>query len=235
MNFTLHIWRQKNGDIKGDFVTYQIDNIDEDTSFLEMLDQLNEQLIAKDQDCIVFDYDCREGICGACSLVINGYPHGDKKATTTCQLYMRDYKHQTELWVEPWRAESFPVIKDLTVDRTSFDNIIQSGGYVSVHTGSAPEANALLVDKHSADEAFNSATCIGCGPVLLYVQMHQQPCLLPLKLHTYRYCHKVRLKSKIVHKKCLIKWKLKALVVVQIIDIVNVYVLKEFRFLILPR
>ena len=163
MNFTLHIWRQKNSNIQGEFVTYQIDNIDENTSFLEMLDQLNEQLIAQDQDCIVFDYDCREGICGACSLVINGYPHGDKKATTTCQLYMRDYKNQTELWIEPWRAKAFPVIKDLTVDRSSFDSIIQSGGYVSVHTGSAPEANALLIDKHSADEAFNSATCIGCG------------------------------------------------------------------------
>ena len=163
MNFTLHIWRQKNINIAGDFVTYKIDDIDEDTSFLEMLDQLNEQLIAYDEDCIVFDYDCREGICGSCSLVINGYPHGDKKASTTCQLYMRDYKHQTELWVEPFRAKSFPVIKDLTVDRSSFDSIIRSGGYISVHTGAAPDANAVLVDKPSADEAFNSATCIGCG------------------------------------------------------------------------
>ena len=163
MNFTLHIWRQKKSDATGDFVTYNIDHIDEDTSFLEMLDQLNEQLIDKGEDCIVFDYDCREGICGACSLVINGYPHGEKKATTTCQLYMRDYKAQSELWIEPWRANTFPVIKDLTVDRSSFDSIIQSGGYVSVQTGSAPDANSLLVDKVSADEAFNSATCIGCG------------------------------------------------------------------------
>ncbi len=163
MNFTLHIWRQKKSDATGDFVTYNIDHIDEDTSFLEMLDQLNEQLIDKGEDCIVFDYDCREGICGACSLVINGYPHGEKKATTTCQLYMRDYKTQSELWIEPWRANTFPVIKDLTVDRSSFDSIIQSGGYVSVQTGSAPDANSLLVDKVSADEAFNSATCIGCG------------------------------------------------------------------------
>jgi len=161
--FTLHIWRQKTTDISGVFVTYQVDNIDDDTSFLEMLDQLNEQLITKGEDCIVFDYDCREGICGACSLVINGHPHGEKSATTTCQLYMREYKNQTELWVEPWRASSFPVIKDLTVDRSSFDRIIQSGGYVSVHTGLAPEANNTLVEKYASDEAFNAATCIGCG------------------------------------------------------------------------
>lgn len=163
MIFTLHIWRQKLSDIKGDFVTYQIDNINSDTSFLEMLDQLNECLILKNEDAIVFDYDCREGICGACSLVINGYPHGEKKATTTCQLYMREYKNESELWIEPWRANSFPVIKDLTVDRSSFDRIIQAGGYVSVHTGSAPEANNILVEKSTSDEAFNAAACIGCG------------------------------------------------------------------------
>jgi len=236
MNFTLHIWRQKNSDISGEFVTYKIDNIDEDTSFLEMLDQLNEQLIAQDQDCIVFDYDCREGICGACSLVINGYPHGDKKATTTCQLYMRDYKHQTELWVEPWRAESFPVIKDLTVDRTSFDDIIQSGGYVSVHTGSAPEANALLVDKHSADEAFNSAALVSAvALVWLFVQMHQRHCLLRLKLHICRCCLKARSKSKIGLEKCSRKWRVRVLAVVQIIAIVNVFALRGLQFQISPR
>ncbi|SFV77466.1 Succinate dehydrogenase iron-sulfur protein [hydrothermal vent metagenome] len=163
MTFTLHIWRQQSVSIQGDFVTYKIDNVDADTSFLEMLDQLNEQLIHQGEDCIVFDYDCREGICGACSLVINGYPHGEKIATTTCQLYMREYVNQRELWVEPWRASSFPVIKDLTVDRSSFDRIIQSGGYVSVHSGSAPEANNTRIDKHASDEAFNAASCIGCG------------------------------------------------------------------------
>lgn len=163
MIFTLHIWRQKNAATAGEFVTYEVDNIDGDTSFLEMLDQLNEQLILQGEDAVVFDYDCREGICGACSLVINGHPHGEKKATTTCQLYMREYENQRELWVEPWRANSFPVIKDLTVDRDSFDRIIQAGGYVSVQTGSAPEANNTLVPKPNADEAFNSAECIGCG------------------------------------------------------------------------
>ncbi len=163
MMFTLHIWRQKNTHAEGSFATYEVDNIDNNTSFLEMLDHLNEQLITKGEDAIVFDYDCREGICGACSLVINGYPHGEKSATTTCQLYMREYQNQRELWIEPWRANSFPVLKDLTVDRSAFDLIIQSGGYVSVHTGSAPEANNTRVEKHDSDEAFNSATCIGCG------------------------------------------------------------------------
>ena len=163
MNFTLHIWRQKNAQSQGDFQTYQIDGIDSDTSFLEMLDQLNEQLLDQGEDCIVFDYDCREGICGACSLVINGYPHGEKKATTTCQLYMREYAEQNELWIEPFRAESFPVIKDVLTNRDAFDRIIQAGGYVSTNTGSAPDANSQLVKKVDADAAFDAATCIGCG------------------------------------------------------------------------
>jgi succinate dehydrogenase / fumarate reductase iron-sulfur subunit len=163
MRFTLHIWRQKNSITQGKFITYIVDDVDNDTSFLEMLDQLNEQLIKQNEDCIVFDYDCREGICGACSLVINGYPHGKKTATTTCQLYMREYKNATELWIEPWRASSFPVLKDLSVDRSAFDRIIQSGGYVPVHTGSAPEANNILIKKYASDEAFNAAACIGCG------------------------------------------------------------------------
>jgi succinate dehydrogenase / fumarate reductase iron-sulfur subunit len=163
MNFTLHIWRQKNAQSKGDFQTYQIEEIDSDTSFLEMLDQLNEQLIGKGEDCVVFDYDCREGICGACSLVINGHPHGEKKTTTTCQLYMREYANQNELWIEPFRADSFPVIKDVLTNRDAFDRIIQAGGYVSTNTGSAPDANAQLVKKADADAAFDAATCIGCG------------------------------------------------------------------------
>ena len=121
MNFTLHIWRQKNTSSDGSFVTYHVENIDSDTSFLEMLDHLNEKLIDKGEDCVVFDYDCREGICGTCSLVINGHPHGEKKATTTCQLYMRDYANQRELWIEPWRAQSFPIMKDLAVKREAFD------------------------------------------------------------------------------------------------------------------
>ncbi len=163
MNFTLHIWRQKNMSSDGSFVTYPVENIDSDTSFLEMLDHLNEKLIDKGEDCVVFDYDCREGICGTCSLVINGHPHGEKKATTTCQLYMRDYANQRELWIEPWRAESFPSMKDLAVKQEAFDRIIQSGGFISVSVGSAPEANSQLINKDDADCAFDSATCIGCG------------------------------------------------------------------------
>lgn len=163
MNFTLHIWRQTDPLSEGRFQTYMLNNVSGDTSFLEMLDQLNEQLLTKNEDCIVFDYDCREGICGACSLVINGYPHGKQTRTTTCQLYMREYADETELWIEPWRADSFPVIKDLTVDRSAFDDIIRAGGFVSAHTGSAVDANAVLINKDCADDAFNSATCIGCG------------------------------------------------------------------------
>lgn len=163
MNFTLHIWRQKNAHTEGEFCTYTLNNINGDTSFLEMLDALNEQLIEKEEDCVVFDYDCREGICGACSLVINGYAHGKQKGTTTCQLYMREYESENELWIEPWRADAFPIIKDLMVDRSAFDDIIRSGGFVSVHTGSAPDANSILIDKDYADDAFDSATCIGCG------------------------------------------------------------------------
>ncbi len=162
MIFTLHIWRQKNAITQGYFEQYQID-VSENTSFLEMLDALNEQLIAHGHDAIAFDFDCREGICGSCSLVINGSPHGKHQATTTCQQYMRDYAEEPELWIEPWRATAFPVVKDLIVDRSAFDSIIQAGGYIAMRTGSATEANTIAIDKDTADEAFDSATCIGCG------------------------------------------------------------------------
>lgn len=162
MNFTLHIWRQKDRQSQGTFVSYQID-VSEDTSFLEMLDALNEKLIVEGKDAIAFDFDCREGICGSCNLVINGTPHGKHESTTTCQQYMRDYADEPELWVEPWRATAFPIIKDLIVDRTSFEKIIQAGGYIEVRTGSAGEANATLIEKPVADAAFDAATCIGCG------------------------------------------------------------------------
>ena len=162
MNFSLHIWRQKNAIAQGHFEEYQID-VSESTSFLEMMDALNEKLISQGREAIAFDFDCREGICGSCSLVINGAPHGKHRATTTCQTYMRDYADEPELWIEPWRATAFPLIKDLVVDRKAFDKIIQSGGYIAVRTGSASEANTLAIAKETADEAFDSATCIGCG------------------------------------------------------------------------
>jgi len=162
MIFTLHIWRQQNALAAGGFEKHQID-VSEDTSFLEMLDALNEQLIEQDKEAIAFDFDCREGICGSCNLVISGTPHGKHKGTTTCQQYMRDYADEKELWIEPWRATAFPIIKDLIVDRTAFDNIIQAGGYIEIRTGSASEANTIPIEKHVSDAAFDSATCIGCG------------------------------------------------------------------------
>ncbi len=163
MNFKLKIWRQKNARSKGKFVIYHISNISSDSSFLEMLDQLNERLMAENQEPVAFDHDCREGICGACGLYINGHPHGPDKAITTCQLHMRKFRDGDTIVIEPWRAKPFPVIKDLIVDRSVFDKIIQAGGFVSVNTGTAPEANAIPVEKANADLAFEAAACIGCG------------------------------------------------------------------------
>ncbi|HVV38308.1 MAG TPA: succinate dehydrogenase/fumarate reductase iron-sulfur subunit [Acidimicrobiales bacterium] len=163
MNLTLHVWRQPNGDAQGRMMTYQANDISEDMSFLEMLDVVNEGLIKNGEDPIAFDHDCREGICGMCGLVINGIAHGPERATTTCQLHMRHFRDGQEIWIEPWRARAFPVIKDLVVDRGAFDRIIQSGGYISVNTGAAPEAASIPVPKVDADAAFEAAACIGCG------------------------------------------------------------------------
>ncbi|NVK48569.1 MAG: succinate dehydrogenase/fumarate reductase iron-sulfur subunit [Cyclobacteriaceae bacterium] len=162
MKLTLKVWRQKNKADQGGFVTYPIDGISTDMSFLEMMDVLNEQLTEKGEDPIHFDHDCREGICGMCSLYINGKPHGPQQ-TTTCQLHMRSFKDGDTITIEPWRAKAFPVVKDLVVDRTAFDRIIQAGGYVSVNTGGVPDANEIPIPKKIADEAFDAATCIGCG------------------------------------------------------------------------
>ncbi len=163
MNLTLKVWRQENANTPGRFETYQVKDISSEMSFLEMFDVLNEQLINEGKEPIAFDHDCREGICGACSMHIDGQPHGPWHKTTTCQLHMRAYKDGDTIVVEPWRASAFPVIKDLMVDRQAFDRIIQAGGYISVNTGNAQDANSLPIDKHEADEAFASAACIGCG------------------------------------------------------------------------
>ena len=163
MNLTLKIWRQKNNKAKGNLVDYKISEISPDMSFLEMFDVLNEQLINKGEEPVVFDHDCREGICGACSMYINGRPHGPKEGITTCQLHIRSFKDGDTIVVEPWRAKAFPVIKDLTVDRTAFDRIIAAGGFISVNTGNAQDANALPIPKFQADLAFEAAACIGCG------------------------------------------------------------------------
>ncbi|WP_439481879.1 succinate dehydrogenase/fumarate reductase iron-sulfur subunit [Cyclobacterium plantarum] len=162
MNLTLKVWRQRNPSEKGGFKTYKISGISADMSFLEMLDVLNEDLSDKGEDPVHFDHDCREGICGMCSLYINGQPHGPHQ-TTTCQLHMRSFRDGDTITIEPWRANAFPIVKDLVVDRSSFDRIIQSGGYVSVNTGGVPDANEIPIPKVIADESFDAATCIGCG------------------------------------------------------------------------
>lgn len=163
MDLTLKIWRQKNSKEAGNLVTYDVKDIHEDMSFLEVFDVLNEQLIAKGEEPIAFDHDCREGICGMCSMYINGRAHGPNRGTTTCQLHMRYFKNGDTIVVEPWRAKAFPVIKDLVVDRTAFDRIIAAGGYVSVNTGNAQDANCIPIPKKDADDAFSAAACIGCG------------------------------------------------------------------------
>ena len=163
LSLKLKIWRQESPQDKGLFKTYNVEGLNTHMSFLEMLDVLNEQLVESDKEPIAFDHDCREGICGMCSMVINGRPHGPLKGTTTCQLHMRHFNNGDTITIEPWRATSFPIIKDLVVDRSPFDRIIQSGGYISVNTGSAPDGNAMPIGKEVAEEAFDAAACIGCG------------------------------------------------------------------------
>jgi succinate dehydrogenase / fumarate reductase iron-sulfur subunit len=163
MDLVLHVWRQAGPTAKGGFVRYEVKGVNEHASFLEMLDVLNEQLTEAGQEPIAFEHDCREGIYGCCGIVINRIPHGPQHGAATCQLHMRHYKHGDEIWIEPWRAKAFPVLKDLLVDRGAFDRIIQAGGYVSVRTGSVPDANAVLVPKENADLAMDAASCIGCG------------------------------------------------------------------------
>jgi succinate dehydrogenase / fumarate reductase iron-sulfur subunit len=163
MRFTLHVWRQAGPAAPGRFEIYSAEGISEHNSFLEMLDVVNDRLVLEGKDPIAFDHDCREGICGSCGFVIDGEPHGPLPETTVCQLHMRVYPDEAEIWIEPWRAAAFPISKDLMVDRSAFDRIIQAGGFVSVRTGSAPEANATAVAKENAERAMDAAECIGCG------------------------------------------------------------------------
>lgn len=163
LNLTLQIWRQAGPDKPGALKTYQLSDVSPDMSFLEMLDVLNEQLIAKGEEPVAFDHDCREGICGTCGVMINGQAHGPDSATTTCQLHMRRFKDGDTIIIEPWRAEAFPIVRDLVVNRSAFDRIIQAGGYCSVNTGNAPDANAILVPHHTQQDAMKAAACIGCG------------------------------------------------------------------------
>jgi len=163
MDLTLKIWRQKGKNEKGRFVDYEISDVGVDMSFLEMLDVLNEKLVRGGEEPVQFDHDCREGICGACSLVINGCPHGPDRGTTTCQLHMRRFKDGDTIYIEPFRARAFPVVKDLVVDRSAFDRVIEAGGFISANTGNAQDANALPISKEDSDQAFDAAACIGCG------------------------------------------------------------------------
>jgi succinate dehydrogenase / fumarate reductase iron-sulfur subunit len=163
MKLKLQVWRQKNQKAQGKMAVYEVKNASPDMSFLEMLDVLNEDLCLKGEDPIAFDHDCREGICGSCAMVINGQPHGPERGTTACQLHMRKFKDGDEIVIEPWRAKAFPVLKDLVVDRSAFDRIIQAGGFVSVNTGGAQDANSILIPKNNADLAMDAAACIGCG------------------------------------------------------------------------
>ena len=197
LDLTLHIWRQPDRRTPGKMVTYQVKGVSTHASFLEMLDILNEQLIARGEEPVAFDHDCREGICGTCSMMINGRPHGGQRATTACQLHMRLFKNNDEIYIEPWRAEAFPVIKDLCVDRSAFDRVVAAGGFITANVGSAPDANDVLVPKESADRAFEAAACIGCGAcvaacpngsAMLYVaaklaHLHNLPQGQPERLH----------------------------------------------------
>ncbi|MBP5637265.1 MAG: succinate dehydrogenase/fumarate reductase iron-sulfur subunit, partial [Bacteroidales bacterium] len=163
MEYNVKVWRQRNAKSKGHFETYHVTDVEEDASFLEMLDILNDQLIRKGVEPIAFDHDCREGICGACSLYINGRAHGPESGVTTCQLYMRKFKDGSTITIEPWRSRGFPVIKDLVVDRGAYDKILQAGGFISVNTGGVPDANAIPIPKKDADESMDAAACVGCG------------------------------------------------------------------------
>lgn len=187
MNLTLKIWRQASANAPGAMETYPLEDVSEHMSFLEMLDVLNEKLIKEGKEPVEFDYDCREGICGTCGLVINGVAHGPRKLTATCQLHMREFKNGDTITVEPWRANAFPVIKDLVVDRTAFDRIVAKGGYVSVNTGSARDANETPIGKEDADKAFDAATCISCGACVAACPNASASLFVSAKVSQYTY------------------------------------------------
>jgi succinate dehydrogenase / fumarate reductase iron-sulfur subunit len=187
MKLKLHIWRQKNARDKGKMVTYAVDGIDSDMSFLEMLDVLNEKLILNSEEPVAFDHDCREGICGACSLTINGIPHGPEKETTICQLHMRHFKDGDEIYIEPFRARAFPVIRDLVTDRSAFDRIMQAGGFVSARTGGVPDANAIPISKKEAELAMDNAACIGCGACVASCKNASAMLFVAAKVAQYAY------------------------------------------------
>jgi succinate dehydrogenase / fumarate reductase, iron-sulfur subunit len=196
MRLTLKIWRQKDSTAKGGFVTYRMDDVSPEMSFLETLDYLNEKLVGEGIDPVAFDHDCREGICGSCGMYINGHPHGPVPGITTCHLYMRHFREGEVIWVEPWRAKPFPVIKDLTVDRTAFDKIQNAGGYISVNTGAAPEANSILVEKENAGLAFDASVCIGCGACVAACKNASAMLFVSAKISQYALLPQGRIEAK---------------------------------------
>jgi len=203
VKINLKIWRQPNNTTNGQFQIYEVDNVLKDMSFFEMLDMLNNSLIQKNESPIAFDHDCREGICGTCGVVINGRAHGPLKGVTSCQLHMRSFQDGDTLTIEPWRAKSFPIVKDLVVNRKAFDRVMESGGYVSVKTGGAPDANAMPIFKENADEAFDSATCIGCGACVAACKNSSAMLFVGAKINQYAQLpqgqveHKNRVKNMI--------------------------------------
>jgi succinate dehydrogenase / fumarate reductase, iron-sulfur subunit len=197
MNITLKVWRQKNGQSKGALETYELKDVSPDNSFLEMMDILNDQIIMKDGSPVAFDHDCREGICGSCSMYINGEPHGPGRLVTTCQLHMREFKDGETIYVEPFRAKAFPIIKDLIVDRSAFDRIQHAGGYISVNTsGNTQDANAIPVDKKDADRAFDAATCIGCGACVAACKNASASLFMSAKISQYALLPQGQVESK---------------------------------------
>ena len=196
MNITLKIWRQKNRQEKGKFVTYKLDGVSSEMTFLEMLDYLNEKLIKEDDDPVAFDSDCREGICGMCGLYINGRPNGPQKGVTTCQLSMSVFKDGDKITVEPWRAKAFPIIKDLVVDRNAFDKIIQAGGYISTNTGAAPEANSIPVKKENVERAFDAGICIGCGACVAACKNASAMLFVSAKVSQFAYLPQGKVEAK---------------------------------------
>lgn len=196
MKFNLKIWRQKNAQVAGKMVDYDIDNINADMSFLEMMDVLNEELIRKGDEPVAFDHDCREGICGMCSMHINGRPHGPLRGTTTCQLYMRNFTDGETIYIEPFRADAFPIIRDLAVDRSAFDRIMQVGGFISVNTGQVQDANNIPVNKADADLAMDAASCIGCGACVAACKNASASLFVSAKISQYALLPQGRIEAK---------------------------------------
>ena len=197
LNLTLKVWRQKNGQTKGSLETYQMKDISPDSSFLEMMDILNDRLVNEDKTPVAFDHDCREGICGSCSMHINGEPHGPARLVTTCQLHMREFKDGETIYIEPFRAKAFPIIKDLVVDRSSLDRIQQAGGYISVNTsGNTQDANNIPINKENADKAFDAATCIGCGACVAACKNASASLFMSAKISQYALLPQGRIEAK---------------------------------------